>query len=500
MLKKFKKYFLLIPLLIVSLFNCVCYGQVIAAEDNIFISDMPDNYIDPHTDLQMILDIRDFTDYLNVDFPDLLYDDYLYFAKCSRAAYDNLINGVSDQLTISFDLFDFSNNVEITSYDGFFYCRINRQGRTFKYTKSKNTFTLSSNSYSSKMHCYFNDDFSNYSYSSTSNNIDQAIDNSDTVILAIQSNVVEFSSSNLDVDVVFSPELTGAFNRTVLQNGQKVTLDTLNFTVTNNSTFPIQYMVAIVNRDEDFFVYNDNNSYSAPNGKVFGGNPSYVYVKDEWLYLPSGETKKNVTSTFAPSSWHYVSSKNSDSVTIGFNQMKLNIGVYYDVYVYAIRNDSNQVLCIPYNRDSWQYNEDYVIDFTSAELVYSSEFIISNPAIFDPTANDGSYAFDIDDRQLFNRANGYIDENGNVVIDRIDTDSLIGSSDSWGSQYDSDAWETYYTKQNTVSSDIDQLSRNFSSFFKFVNKFFSYFPKNYQSIIILGLTSMVVLGLFKVLI
>jgi hypothetical protein len=127
-------------------------------------------------------------------------------------------------------------------------------------------------------------------------------------------------------------------------------------------------------------------------------------------------------------------------------------------------------------------------------------FTISNPATFDSTANDGSYAFDIDDRQLFNRANGYIDDNGNVVIDRIDTDSLIGSSDSWGSQYDSDAWDTYYKNQNTVSSDIDQLSRNFSSFFRFVNKVFSYFPKNYQSIIILGLTSMVVLGLFKVLI
>lgn len=496
MLKKIKRYLLLIPLLFVMLLNVSVYGHVVATD-----SDYSRFFLDPPEDVIEYLDFTDVEQFDLFDFPD--FSNYYYQVQCSLNEYEFYISGKVDYLDIHFLVCDFSNSVNFIRGD-FLTATTNIKYYNYWYTFYRDSgYSLVSSDIDFR-YFYFTPQtgawgLSSSSFSSSSDEV-RIPDYHTLYIECDYFDLNSSSSSSLNVDVVFSPELTGAFSRTVMQNGQKVTLDTLNFTVTNNSNFPIQYIFAIVNRDEDFFVYNDSNSYSVPNGKVFGGNPSYVYVKDEWLYLPSGETKKNVTSTFAPSSWHYVSSKNSDSVNIGFNQMKLNIGVYYNVYVYAIRNDSSQVLCIPYNIDSWQYNEDYVIDFSFAELVYSSVFTISNPATFDPTANDGSYAFDIDDRQLFNRANGYIDDNGNVVIDRIDTDSLIGSSDSWGSQFDSNAWDTYYKNQNTVSSDIDQLSRNFSSFFRFVNKVFSYFPKNYQSIIILGLTSLVVLGLFKVLI
>ncbi len=505
MLKKIKKYSLLIPLIMVLCFNFCVYGSVQAVD----YASYHHNLSDCPYDFSSVFDPDD-ADSLSSAFPPAYEGSRGSFFVCiylSGSNYNNFLNGLN--YTVEVRVIDFYSSSLIVNNDSFY-----RFGNFFSHCVYTYNFDVSTGAFTSKKNIVDKSryDLVYFKESGQVLSVDSSLSTDDILALGSSSHyyyqytnfdgfdLFSFEDSSLNVTVSFNPELSGAFSRTVMQNGQKVTLDTLNFTVTNNSNFPIQYIFAIVNRDEDFFLYNENNSFSVPNGKVFGGNPSYVYVKDEWLYLPSGETKKNVTSTFAPSSWHYVSSKNSDSVTIGFNQMKLNIGVYYNVYVYAIRNDSNQVLCIPYNIDSWQYNEDYVIDFTSAELVYSSEFTISNPATFDPTANDGSYAFDIDDRQLFNRANGYIDDNGNVVIDRIDTDSLIGSSDSWGSQFDSNAWDIYYKNQNTVSSDIDQLSRNFSSFFKFVNKFFSYFPKNYQSIIILGLTSMVVLGLFKVLI
>lgn len=510
MLKKIKKYFLLIPLIMVLCFNVCVYGSVKAVDYSAYFHPWddcpydfafsPDNPASISYDCSISSGTRDL---------------YFYAVYMDSNDYDNYLNGLNYRLLVRvIDFYNPDAAYPTTKSENDYFIRFHgfKDNRlwSFSYDASTDSFskTVSDTPRSTIDLIYFKDSGQIRSVPADAPDSDYFNDGSSVGSHFFMQytnypgfDLVNFENeSTLDVSVSFNPELSGAFSRTVMQNGSKVTLDTLNFTVTNNSNFPIQYIFAIVNRDEDFFLYNENNSFSVPNGKVFGGNPSYVYVKDEWLYLPSGETKKNVTSTFAPSSWHYVSSKNSDSVTIGFNQMKLNIGVYYNVYVYAIRNDSNQVLCIPYNIDSWQYNEDYVIDFTSAELVYSSEFTILNPATFDPTANDGSYAFDIDDRQLFNRANGYIDDNGNVVIDRIDTDSLIGSSDSWGSQFDSNAWDIYYKNQNTVSSDIDQLSRNFSSFFRFVNKVFSYFPKNYQSIIILGLTSMVVLGLFKVLV
>lgn len=307
------------------------------------------------------------------------------------------------------------------------------------------------------------------------------------------------SGGALNVSVNFDPEMSGDFQRREIINDKIVTIDTLNFSVTNNSKFSIQYLVAIVGQNDEFYIAPENLGFSHPNGRTYSGNPSYVYVSDEWIYLPSGSSKQSITSTYAPSSWHYVDKGDTDTVTVRFNQMKLDIGVIYNVYVYAIKNTNDGVCVIGTNHDSWQYNQDYVLNFAEAQVVYNSEFTCSNPAEFDSNSNDGSYAYD-GDTSLFNRANGYIDENGNVVIDRIDTDSLISGSDSWGSKYDSNAWDVYYSKQNSVSSDLNQLSNNFSSFFRFVNKTFGYFPKNYQSVISLGLTSLVVLGIIKVVV
>lgn len=494
---KIKKYILLIPTIAIMLINCICYGQVIATDDSI---DYTQYFLDPPQD---VIEYMDFTDVHNIDlfdFPD--YSDYYFQVLTSYQNYENYTNGIIDYLDISFLVCDFTDFANFTSYD-YHTCtpKIDYQLYRFNYYRDSG-YELISSTADSKFF-YFSPLSGAFGFNS-STFVDKLTDEVFkptyyTFYIECEFFGLSGSGSALNVSVNFDPELTDTFTRRVNIDGQMVTLESLNFSVTNNSRFPIQYIVAIVRLGDSFYLYPDN-SVSYPNGKVYSGDPTYVYVSDEWCYLPSGSSKKSVTSTYCPSSWHYVDSGDIDEVTVKFNQMQLTDWTEYDVLVYAVKNTQDSVCVIPYNVDSYQYNQDYVLNFAEAQLVYSSHFVCRNPAEFDPDSNSGSYAFNNSDSSLFNRANGYIDENGNVVIDRIDTDTLISGTDSWGSQFDKDAWDVYYDKQNTVSSDLNQLSNNFSSFFRFLNKIFGYFPKNYQSAVSLGLTSLVVLGIIKVVV
>lgn len=477
MSKKIKKYIFLIPTLIVLLLNCFCYGQVIAAEDNTFISEMPDNYIDPHTDLQTILDIRDFTDYLNVGFPDSLYDDYLYIAKCSRSAYDNLINGVSDQLTIYFDLFDFSN-VEITSYDGFFYCYVYHQGRTFKYTKSKNTFSLSSNSNSYKRHCSFNDDFSDYYYGSSI--VEQAIDNSNTVILAIQSNVVEFSSSNLDVQVCFSPDLTDSLDRSFTDSeGNTYLRSDLSMRVNNFSNFPIQYTMvitsALVDVDNVFSYYSNDWVYSRS--------------LDSYDDYYSDVAQKQQKSTFA----HYVGSGQVDIVNFNFNQINLVQGGIYTVRVYAGRNDCGYASEFVLSSDDLAF-EPYHINYT---VVYESTFSVLqyDDVKYDPSnSSNGILPYNYGLSEKYTHSYNAIEkENGEIDYTAKD---VYSDNDSW---YNQPPVDNSLSSSASSTSSFLNFTKSFKNFFAFINYMFNFLPKDAKTLFTIGFSGITIIALVKVL-
>ena len=506
MSKKFKRYLVIISSFLLML-NMVSIFPVFA-EDVIEI-----NYTDYYLDLSEIPELQGY-EFLWDSTKDPLnpgFEKYFYSVDTvNNSSYDDYISGEKDYFVFAVYYYDLTNVQTISNdYQVIPTTTVNMQRVEYEYYRDGTLdhytpfIDYTYMEYNPKSGYVDYDNYEPFVFD------DQTHFDVDKYYIHIESNHPDFpvpdflgsgsSSSALDVHVNFDPELTGDFQRRAFIDNKIVTLDTLNFSVTNSSDFPIQYIVAIVARDDFFSIYSDN-AVSHPNGKVYSGNPTYVYVTDEWCYLPSGSSKKNVTSTYCPSSWHYVDAGSVDNVTVSFDQMKLAIGVIYNVYVYAVKNTQDSVCVIPYNLDSYQYNQDYVLNFAEAQLVYSSDFTCSNPAEFNPNSNDGSYAFDSSDTSLFNRANGYIDANGEVVIDRIDTDKIINGSDSWGNNYENDAWDTYYSKQNSVSSDLNQLSLNFSSFFKFLNKAWSFFPQNFQSVISLGLISIVVLGVIKVVI
>lgn len=515
-MKKIIKYLALVPLLAIMLLNCVIYGQVIAAEDSTV--DYSSEYVYFSEEQPEILELCDFRDFRNLSvYPDIFpdFEYYLYYGSVTKSSYDKFVNGSIDSIEICFYLLDLTA-CEILQNDYAYYdpdTAVSSRIATYIYDRTTNSWTKDSLSVKGTcIFAFFPDSFYLARYSGTINNPpSKVLTSSTSYCVAFDSNVidVEFESgvlNALDVSVSFSPELHGAFTRTRTDRGQTVTLDNFSFIVSNNSKFPVQYLMAIYRDDEFFRPFNDDalsaQAATKFNGKTYTGNPTYVYVKDEWIYLPHGT--QGVITANAPSSWHYLQSGEAESVTVAFNQVKLDINVNYTCVVYAIRNDSNYATVFT-NYNTFQYPacSDYCVDVSGLSCVYTSQFNILNPAEFNPNNNDNSYAFDVDDSLLFNRANGYIDENGEVVVDRVDTNSLANAgkdpNDPWsGYNPDHNAWEVYYKNQNTVSSDIDQLSNNFSSFLQFVNKVFSYFPKNYQNIIILGLTSIVVIGILKV--
>gem|GEM_PF-5247023 len=520
-----KKYLLLIPTLFVMLLNVIGCGQVVfnssAAVDYSQYWRTLESYDEKYfyNDESLIAELQPVLSQKvgNVDYP-----YYFVCFYCDESRYSYFVeNGGLLTLSVYFVFLKSSDIVSSNSYgillgedysdtftilthfdiDDSYQIRTDLGNIKSYYKEYGNLLYYTNTSYFSmetfKMQSLPESDYINDSY----------------VYLYQNSNIPDFpfpdfvnhgssSSNQLKVDVKFDPELTDTFNRTINVNGKKTTLETINLTITNNSKFPIQYAWFIVPHGETFYISPDKY-FGSPNGKVFSGNPAYAYVTDEWCYLPKndGSDCSGIINTYTPSTWHYVSANSNDDVTVSFSQMLLERYRQYDVLVYAVRNDKDSVCVIPFNQSSFQqgYNKDYMIDFLKAELVYSSNFSIINPAEFDSSLNDnGSYAFDPDDKTLFNRASGYIDENGEVVIKQVDTDKLVQSPDSWGSQYDSDAWDKYYKSQNSVSSDINQLSLNFSSFFRFVNTVFGYFPKNFQSVVVLGLTTCVVIGILKV--
>ncbi|MDE5854606.1 MAG: hypothetical protein K2H19_06040, partial [Ruminococcus sp.] len=244
-----------------------------------------------------------------------------------------------------------------------------------------------------------------------------------------------------------------------------------------------------------------DNDYN--NGKGFYGNPAFAYLSDEWAYMPKfaglsdnpfSSNNTGIVKTYKPCAWHYLSEKDSFTTTISYSQMKLVKDKNYNVYVYAVRNDKDAICLIsPIQTAHGGYNKEYSIDLTQSELVYNSAFICRNPAEFDSNNNsNGTYAYNSDDDEIYRRATAYVDDNGEVKLEKVDTNAFLSPS----GDYSGTAWNN--STKNTVSSDISQLSINFASFYKFVNSVLGYFPKNVQSLYSLGFLSIIVLGMVKV--
>lgn len=134
------------------------------------------------------------------------------------------------------------------------------------------------------------------------------------------------NESTLDVQVRFSPNLTGSVDRSFTDSeGSTYLRSDLSMRVNNFSNFPIQYMMDIRPADSNTdFVFR--------------------YYKNDWVYAPNIDSAGNYWNQIPQkqqkaTNCHYVGSGQVDVVNFNFNQINLVEGIEYVVEVYAARND-----------------------------------------------------------------------------------------------------------------------------------------------------------------
>lgn len=494
-MSKLKKFLLLIPTAFIMLLNCMSFTAF--AEDE-------------ETDFPVFLDPADYTPYDFTDVDTVLsgysssFDPsesyYFYCAYFTPEEYDNFINNRNSSLTFLFFTFDldffsiendsvyeakykllskFSFNYYPTNSEFHPFLRITGgSSLRFDYCKDNGSIQYSSDGYYSKPSTLTREPFTNNLYF-----IYQATNIPDFPLVPDYSS--SGSGSALDVEVAFKPTLSGEVDRSFTRDGVEYLSTNFSLHVNNKSKFPIQYTMDIrpVDSYTDFvFRYYENDWVYAPKLDSAG---------DFWNQVPQKQQKST--------NCHYVSSGSLDSVVFNYNQVNLVEGIEYVVEVYAARNDYGCASELVVSSVEEVYPELYQVQNT---LVYQSQFSMKqySDVKYDPTnTSNGVLPYDFELGQKYEHSYNAV-EKEDGVIDYTGKD-VYSDKDSWYHKpIDDNSHISVSSKKNTISSDLNLLSNNFSSFFRFINKVFGYFPKNYQSIISLGLLSIVVLGIIKLVI
>lgn len=490
-MSKLKKFLLLIPTAFIMLLNCMSFTAF--AEDTTEAPteapteiDYQSYYLDPEETIPEVLAALDFRNLEN--FPTLeIPEKYAYSVTCTIENYNNYINGTSETLGLIIDLYDLTD-AEYKSND---YYMVTTKRILFKHavysfdaTGSDDNISFFNNT-SFAFYCPATEYLeTNYS----SNNLhDRLLYSTTKYRFYFETNVEEFgySSSALDVEVAFKPTLSGVVDRSFTRDGVEYLSTNFSLHVNNKSKFPIQYTMDIrpVDSYTDFvFRYYENDWVYAPKLDSAG---------DFWNQVPQKQQKST--------NCHYVSSGSLDSVVFNYNQVNLVEGIEYVVEVYAARNDYGCASELVVSSVEEVYPELYQVQNT---LVYQSQFSMKqySDVKYDPTnTSNGVLPYDFELGQKYEHSYNAVEkEDGEVDYTGKD---VYSDKDSWYHKpIDDNSHISVSSKKNTISSDLNLLSNNFSSFFRFINKVFGYFPKNYQSIISLGLLSIVVLGIIKLVI
>jgi len=292
-------------------------------------------------------------------------------------------------------------------------------------------------------------------------------------------------SPSLDLEVTFSPSMSGSVTRQGTANGSSVTYNYLDLNIQNHGD-NAQWLFAIVPHGQSLTF--PESILNTPQG--FNGSPTFVYIADEWIDWTNGLTGMtgnyggiDMEMLYSPCAWHTLITQSDRTYHINWDMMKLSKNVSYDCVVYGMINEE------PVNASSsgsglgcWTVKS----ALSDIQEVYRSTFTMSNPPTFNPNSVDegnSSHPWDpdIDNSGIFNSGNVYKDSNGNFVIKG-------GSNNSNGSG------GSFYVN----SSSVNNINNIFRNFFRFISGVLMCFPSVYQNIIALGLSALIVVGVVKV--
>lgn len=328
-----------------------------------------------------------------------------------------------------------------------------------------------------------------------------------TDIWDIQGNIPEIiNSGGMNVNVVFTPNLSGHVTRpNITDNGVSRVSEIFTMDITNNSSFGIQYRFDIC----EYEFTGTDISYFEPNwstGYSIRGSYGFVYVNDEWIYVQP-ELTGGIIKTLKSSEWHYIGARDSISQSFSWSQFNLDSNKSYIARVVAVPNRCGcaTALCSARGGFGEEY-PDYCIDYSEAEYVYNNLFDVVNPATFNP--NDSSFGNKIHNSNYSDKygVSAYENpSNGQLVISNADTSKdfrdILGSPTNGGSHggggyynHNSSSYNNYSSSGNSFSN----LNSYFTNFFGFINSALTAFPSIFLTIITLGFTGIVIIGLVKV--
>ncbi len=357
----------------------------------------------------------------------------------------------------------------------------------------------------------------------------------------VQTNMFKADSNELDIDITFTPSLSGScnFTHTITNDvpplnssgkpweteptseGAKYehTIQSNNFSidVRNNSKFGVQILMAIVPEGGSLsFNYDvQNNPTGVASVYDTSSNPLFVWWSEEWNYFYNStisyrdghylESGIDWGSQFTCSKqlsnipWHFVGGKSSISHDFALNQMKIQQDVKYDVLVYAVKCDYS---CA--SRQCAFENSPYYVDYSSIQLVYSSNFSIPFSVQFD--ANNtfgGNVVFTNPQEALIEgwKSKGYIDPvTGETVIQSKDFNAYSEEHKKITGEVYKDVLDNSWAIQSSggsSSGSFNNLLSNTKSFFSFIKTVLGYFPSSVLTVFDLALWAILIFALIR---
>lgn len=321
------------------------------------------------------------------------------------------------------------------------------------------------------------------------------------------------NSKGLNVNVIFLPALSGEVDRNISrEDGISSLVSNMKMTVINNSSFPVQYKMYIMKKNQITHrhevnigspgKYINSNPFS---GTSFDDDPVFVYYSNEWVYsssLDSSATWLNQVpeKQNKATEWHYLSAKDSVDVTFNFSQINLIEKEEYIVYVDAVRCDYGCSSLIFQSAVEDIYPELKQLSQGDVVTVHQSTFsmVHYSDVKYDPAdSSNGVLPYSsYDDGYTYSFSyNAREKDDGTVDYTKKDVSSSASKGSTWGNV--SSGSIPSGSSSNSSSASFLSLSNSFSNFFRFVNQVFNYFPLSITSVYAVGVTSIVVLGIVK---
>ena len=515
MFKKIKKYFLLIPTLIVMMFNCVCYGQVVFSASAIDYNTL----FHPFSESGL-------EDYYNITDSDAVmskvhsstggFSYYVYALYATPGNYQNLLNG--DNYTLNFTCVLFNDLSLITETDSFIYIQKGVQ-RVFR-SEFKTDFSNVNNIFCNSG---YEDHYEmGFSYNKLNGTLKTCWSFSGSMIdpnssdgnhyFYQASNIPDFpffydfdsAASALNVEVVFTPQLSGEVDRSVtLDDGSTAFKNSITMAVYNRSNFDVQYQMHIYRKDD----------YPESGGVAPGVYSVFTYYEKDWVYSHDLDSNADwwnkVEKQYKATHCHLVWSGRTDVVTFDFNQLPLSEGVDYTVVVSAVRND--------YKYASEHYVSDFedvypdLFQVQGSQIVFRSDFSMkqySDVKYDRNNTNNGVLPYQGKDDKLQYDNSYYAKEDdlGNVDYEGKDVyndpsswynNELNHNFDPSGKWYDGLVGD----KESGGSSDgtFTSFVSSFTNYFQFLSYVFNYFPVGIKNLFLVGFAGIMVVVLVKVI-